>query len=233
MKVLISGGTKGIGNACLKGFLKIGYECIVVSREVPVDNRGDYEHIKCDFSDIGSVKKLCNMIKTKNIDILINNVGINEINDIENHSADSIQEMIQVNCLSHSNIISSCIPNMKRKKFGRIVNISSIWAQKSLKGRSIYSASKAYIEGLTQSLSCELGAHGIIINAVSPGFIETDLTNKNMSESVKSEIRKRCPLGRLGKPKEVADLVIFLASPRNTYITGTSVLIDGGYSKHG
>ena len=233
MKVLITGGSRGIGLATLKKFKQEGHKCTIVSRNKLGFELDNIQHLKVDLSSNESVSEACETILASEFDILINNAGINKIGTIDQHTPETIAEVIQVNSLSHIKIIQACVPHMKKQKFGRIVNISSIWSFKSRTGRSVYSASKSFLDGLTRALCCELGPHGILVNSVAPGFILTELTKANMDSDTLNTISGHCPAGRLGQPEEVASLVYYLGSNSNTYINGETILIDGGYSKHG
>ena len=118
---------------------------------------------------------------------------------------------------------------MKQRKFGRIVNISSIWGQKSKKGRTLYSSSKAALDALTRSLAIEFAPYNILINSVAPGYIETDMLKQYNTEEELSIIRDTIPMKRYGKKIEISELVKFLCSENNSYITGQILTIDGGY----
>ena len=119
---------------------------------------------------------------------------------------------------------------MQKKGFGRIVNISSVWSVVSRAGRISYSMSKAALNGMTRSLAVELSPYNILVNAVAPGYVLTDLTCQNNSETELETIRKTIPLQRLAEPQEIADIVAFLCSERNTYLTGQTLVVDGGFT---
>ena len=118
---------------------------------------------------------------------------------------------------------------MKERKWGRIINITSIWSQKSKEHRASYSASKFGLDGITAALSAELSEYGILSNSVSPGFIDTDMTRKILGESGMKDIEKQIPIKRLGNTREIAELVYWLTSESNSYISGQNVFIDGGF----
>ena len=119
---------------------------------------------------------------------------------------------------------------MKRKKFGRIVNISSIWGEKSKSGRSIYSTSKAALNALTRSFAVEFAEHNILVNSIAPGYIETDMMKQYNSEKELDIIKNSIPMKRFGKKTEISELVKFLCSEKNSYITGQILTIDGGFA---
>ena len=122
------------------------------------------------------------------------------------------------------------LSKLEKSKYPRIINVSSIWSIISKSRRSLYSSTKGAINSLTRSLSLELSKKNVLVNSVSPGFILTNLTKKSLSATDIIKIKKEIPLNRLGKPKEVADLIFYLGSEKNTYITGQNIVCDGGFS---
>ena len=134
-----------------------------------------------------------------------------------------------MNVIAPFKIISGVVEKMKQQKFGRIVNISSIWGQKSKKGRALYSSSKAALDALTRSLAIEFASYNVLINSVAPGYIETDMLKQCNTEEELSNIRDIIPMKRFGKKVEIAELVKFLCSENNSYITGQVLTIDGGF----
>ena len=137
----------------------------------------------------------------------------------------------RVNTYSPFKICQSVLPNMKKKKWGRIINISSIWGKISKEHRASYSSSKFGLDGITASLAAEVAKDCILVNSVSPGFIETELTNKILGHSGIKKMSSLVPMKRLGKPEEIAKLVIWLSSSENTYVSGQNILIDGGFNR--
>ncbi len=215
--VLLTGASRGIGEAIKKCLITSGGYNIISPKRRELDLCNDL-----------SIKKYIDNLKT-NIDILINNAGINNIEYIENVDTMTIQEMITVNLISPIKLIKSLIPDMKKNKFGRIINISSIWGIRSKEKRGLYSAAKFGINGITKALARELGTYNILVNSVCPGYVNTDLTKKNIPQAEQEKILKDIPLGRFAEPVEIAKLVEFLISENNTYITGQSLIIDGGF----
>jgi 3-oxoacyl-[acyl-carrier protein] reductase len=163
------------------------------------------------------------------IDILVNNAGINLIAAGEVVSDQNIEDTIQVNLVAPIRLIRGIVPRMIQNKYGRIVNISSILSLASKPGRLTYSASKAGLNSITKTLAVELAPCNILVNAVAPGYTNTELTKINNTKDEIEEIKKLIPLGRLAEPEEIAEIVYFLCSKANTYITGQVIFADGGF----
>lgn len=166
---------------------------------------------------------------TQPIDILINNAGINRLGSIDEISSADFEAVVQINLLGHFRLTQGLVKGMKARKYGRIVNISSIWSLVSRERRVAYSATKAAINGLTRAQALELAPYNILVNALAPGYVNTDLTKKNNTSVELEAIATQIPLGRLAEPSEIAECVAFLCSPKNSYITGQVIAIDGGY----
>lgn len=218
MKALITGASRGIGKVTAQKFINEGYEVYAPTRS------------ELDLADDISIEKYIEKYKDVKFDVIVNNAGINDINLIENITDNEIQNMFQVNLLGPIKLLRGFVNGMKQKNYGRIVNIGSIWAVVSKEGRSIYSATKNGIHGITNSLAIELAPYNILVNTVCPGFTLTELTKKNNSEREIATISKQIPMGRMAEPKEIAEVVYFLGSDFNTYITGQKIVVDGGYS---
>jgi 3-oxoacyl-[acyl-carrier protein] reductase len=181
-----------------------------------------------DLFSEASIDNYCSRLKCP-VDILINNAGINIPAKLEALTEENIDATLKVNLLAPLKISLKLLPRMIKNKYGRIVNIGSIWGLVTRPGRTAYTVTKAGLLGLTKSLAVELAPHNILVNYVAPGYVNTELTEKNNNKSQLREIKKKIPLGRLCEPGEVAELVSFLCSDKNTYITGQVIAIDGGY----
>lgn len=216
MKVLVTGGSRGIGKAIVDIYCENGYSVDAPSRE------------ELDLEKTDTVKFFIAAHEANGYDIIINNAGCNFINYIENTVESDIAQMMYVNLISPITLLRGFVPYMKEKKFGRIVNIGSIWGVIAKPGRSIYSATKHGIHGITSTLAAELAPYNILVNTVAPGQTLTELTLKNNSPEDICKMEKDIPLGRLAKPEEIAQAVFFLGNERNTYITGQQITVDGG-----
>lgn len=217
MNVFITGASRGIGKAIAEIFQGNGHNVFIPKRE-ELD-------LLNDLSIAEYIKK-----HEYDFDVIINNAGINEINLIEDVSDEEINTMMQVNALAPIKLIRGLIKKMKAQNYGRIINIGSIWAVVSKSGRMMYSAAKNAVHGVTNALAIELAPYNILINTVCPGFTATELTYKNNSKEEIENIEARIPLKRLAEPKEIAELIYFLCSDKNTYITGQKIVVDGGFT---
>ena len=214
---LITGASRGIGKSIKEVLSKDGIEIISPNRN------------ELDLSSSVSIDKFLSQTSA-DIDIIINNAGILKVGEHNEFSSDDFHEILQVNVVAPFKIISGFVEKMKIHSFGRIVNISSVWGQKSKKGRTLYSSSKAALDALTRSLAIEFASYNILINSVAPGYIETDMLKQCNTEEELSIIRDTIPMKRFGKKIEIAELVRFLSSEDNSYITGQVFTIDGGYT---
>jgi len=214
---LITGASRGIGKSIKEILSKDEIEIISPTRN------------ELDLSSSESIDKFLSQVSA-DIDIIINNAGILKVGEYNEFSSDDFHEILQVNVVAPFKIISGFVEKMKVQNFGRIINISSVWGQKSKKGRTLYSSSKAALDALTRSLAIEFASYNILINSVAPGYIETDMLKQCNTEDELSIIRDTIPMKRFGKKVEIAELVRFLSSEDNSYITGQVFTIDGGYT---
>jgi NAD(P)-dependent dehydrogenase (short-subunit alcohol dehydrogenase family) len=228
---LVTGGTRGIGRAIAQRIEADG-ACVWITGVAPRESGfGSMTYRAIDLSDRQATDRFAAEVERVGFDILVNNAGINTNNlfsAIRLEDYDSIQE---VNLRSALRLCQAVLPAMRRKRWGRIVNIASIFSVVSMEGRAAYSASKFGLDGLTAGLAAEVAPEGILANCVSPGFIETDLTRRCLGEDGIRELVARVPMGRLGQPSEVAALVAWLAGPENTFISGQNLVIDGGFTR--
>ena len=162
---------------------------------------------------------------------MVNNAGINRVNKFCEIPDVDIDEILQVNLVAPIKIMRHVLPHMISQSWGRIVNLGSIFSKVSKEYRAVYSASKFGIDGITASASAEFSRQGVLVNTISPGFIATELTEKVLGEAGMKSIVNTVPIGRLGQANEVAELVGWLVSSKNTFVTGQNVLIDGGFTR--
>ena len=235
---IVTGASRGIGEAIAKQLSSCGAKIILIARnsdqlvavkETIISNGGIAESIAGDVSNLNSISEIVtNTIdKWGRIDILVNNAGIARDNIIMRMKEDEWDSVMNINLKGCFNGIKSVARPMIKNKAGRIINITSVVGQIGNAGQSNYAASKAGIMGLTKSMAKELGSRNITVNAVAPGYITTDMTNE-LNDEVKEQLKSSIPLGRLGTPDDVANLVCFLASDEAGYITGQTFNVDGG-----
>jgi 3-oxoacyl-[acyl-carrier protein] reductase len=215
-RILVTGASKGIGKAV--------YELLSGSEEY------DVLAPPRDEMDLGSADSIDRYMREHGeIDILVNNAGINLLRPVNAIDERSISEMMAVNLEAPLRLITRVVPGMQQKRFGRIINISSIWGVRSKELRTLYSMTKFGLNGITKALARELGPYNVLINSVCPGFTNTELTQQNLPPAEQDEIRKTIPLGRFAEPGEIARFIRFLISEENTYLTGQVLVIDGGF----
>lgn len=214
--VLITGASKGIGKAIAD-----------LLSEQNIYHLLTPSHHDLDLSNRASIKNYCAQHPT--IDILINNAGINILGVVDSISDDDIDAMLGTNLIGPIALIREVAPSMKTAGSGKIINISSIWGIRSKENRTLYSATKFALNGVTKALSRELGEYNILVNSVCPGYVNTELTQKNVPSEEQQKIKATIPLGRFAEPPEIAKTVAFLISSDNTYITGQMIIIDGGF----
>ena len=232
--VLVTGATGGIGEAVCKK-LKENYNLIVVSRNKEKlinfmrDNKSIIKRLICDLKDSNQIKKMIEEIISTNlnIDILVNNAGVTDDSLFIRMNYQKWQNVIKTNLDSNFLLSSSISRLMIKKKWGRIINITSIVGHTGNLGQANYVASKSGITGMTKSIALELAKWNITVNCVSPGFIKTNMT-ENLNEEQKNAIISKIPLGMIGSPNDVANCVEFLASDESKYITGETIHVNGG-----
>lgn len=235
----ITGATRGIGKQIAITLAENGFDiCINYRKEneelTNTKNEIESNNVKClavqgDVSNFDDCKKMIEEIMSEfgKIDVLVNNAGITKDSLIMRMSKEDFDSVIDVNLAGTFNVTKNVVPHMMKARSGKIINISSVVGVAGNAGQTNYAASKAGIIGFTKSLAKEIGSRNIQVNAVAPGFIETQMTEV-LSDSVKEEISKAIPLKRMGSVKDVANVVNFLASENSSYITGQVINVDGG-----
>ena len=235
---IVTGASKGIGRSIAQKISQAGAHTVCVSRSKDVlmdiskkisDDGFSASYYVCDVSKINNFKELIDdtVLKYNKVDILINNAGITKDNLIMRMSESDWDKVIDVNLKGVFNGIKSVSRQMMKQKYGRIINISSIVGLIGNPGQANYAASKAGVIGLGKAISKELASRNITVNSIAPGYIETDMVD-NIQEEAKEALFKKIPLGRIGKPEEIAAAVLYLASDEASYITGQTIAIDGG-----
>lgn len=237
--VLITGASRGIGRAIAIAFAEKGAQVIVnykgnlaAAEEVKAiieKNGGLVEILQADVSQAEQVKKMLAHILKKygKIDVLVNNAGINCDTLIMRMKDEAWDKVIQTNLTAAFYCLREVTRPMLKQRSGRIINIASVVGLHGNVGQANYAAAKAGLIGLTKSAAQELAPRGIMVNAIAPGFIDTDMT-RQLPEQIQEKIKTQIPVGHWGEPVDVAQLAVFLASPQAAYITGQVIAVDGG-----
>ena len=228
--VFVTGATRGIGAAIAAGFRAAGAKVIGTGTHGAPPGSFD-EYFQADFSDIAQIRACAEYVLHLKPDVLINNAGINKNLPFVEIDPIVFQRIQQVNVFAPFSLCQAAIPAMKRRGWGRIVNICSIWGKIGKEHRASYSASKFALDGLTLSLAAEHAVDGILANCVAPGFTDTELTQKMLGEDGIRKILSAVPIRRMASVEEIATFVVWLGSPENSYITGQNIAIDGGFSR--
>ena len=237
---IITGASKGIGAAIAARLNELGYNLVLnyrsntSSMEELINNFANKETknviVKCDISNYEDAKNLIDEAYDNfgTVDVLINNAGITKDNILPLMTEDEFDQVIDTNLKGKVNSGKHIAKRRIKQKHGRIVNISSVVGLAGNAGQVNYAASKAGIIGMTKSIARELGKKNVLVNAIAPGFIQTEMTDK-IPEDTKNEMMKNITLQRLGRPSDIADAVEFLISDKASYITGQVLSVNGGY----
>ncbi len=239
---LVTGATRGIGRAITTALAAQGGTVIgtgtsdqgahQISTDLQAANlRG--EGMQLDVNDINSITEFQARVEKKYgaVSVLVNNAGISRNNLLMRIKDNEWEEMINTNLNSVFRLSKLFMRGMMKQRNGRIINISSVVGSVGNVGQTHYAAAKSAIVGFSKSLAMEIATRDVTVNVVAPGFIDTDMTN-SLNEKVQQNLLSNIPMGRMGTPEEVANVVVFLASPQSSYITGSTFYVDGGMLRH-
>jgi 3-oxoacyl-[acyl-carrier protein] reductase len=238
--VLITGGTRGIGAAIADIFAQAGANVIITGTsneslqkkvaDLKTKATGSVSGWVADLKKQESLDETCERIRSLNgLDVLVNNAGINRIHPIDEISTEDLDEISALNLRAPTILTRTAAPLMKQQRYGRILNIASIWSVITKPGRAMYTSSKFGLIGLTKASAVDLAPYNILVNALSPGFTMTDLTRSTLSEEEQKKIAQQVPMKRFAETVEMARVALFLCSDMNTYITGQNIVVDGGF----
>ena len=232
---LVTGSTRGIGRSIAEALAECGARVAIVGRdsakaqEVATQISPEARGFGCDVADVASVTALVSAVEAAfgSLDILVNNAGLTRDNIMLRLKDEDWDAVIDANLRGAFAATRAATRGMMKRRSGRIINIASVVGLVGNKGQSNYAASKAGLIGLTKAVAKEFASRNILVNAIAPGFIETDMTNA-MTPEARAALMGSIPLERLGSPRDVAAMVAFLASEHAGYITGQVLVVDGG-----
>ena len=214
---LVTGGSRGIGRAVVTRFEELGARVLAPTRA------------ELDLADAAAVEAYAAALDEP-VDVLVNNAGINPLAGIDELTDDALEEALMVNLTAPLRLCRALAPGMAARGYGRIVNVSSVWTVIGKARRLPYTVSKTGLNGLTRALAVELAPRGVLVNAVAPGIVATELTRQNNTPEQLAALVEQIPLGRLAEAEELAEVIAFLSSERNSYVTGQVLVCDGGLS---
>jgi len=229
-KALVTGGTRGIGFAVAELLVKKGYVVTVTGSKPDGKGPNGAEYLFCDFSDSKATEIFAQEVAGQGFSILVNNAGINKIGLVSDYPLNDFQIIQQVNVTTPFLLCRALVDGMRKKGYGRILNVTSVFGVVSKAGRAAYSASKFGLFGLTRALALELAKDNVLVNCLAPGFVDTELTRGILGEKGIQEMAAKVPMGRLAQPEEIAQYACFLVGEENTFMTGQNIIVDGGFT---
>jgi NAD(P)-dependent dehydrogenase (short-subunit alcohol dehydrogenase family) len=238
---LVTGGNKGLGKAMARGLAEAGADVVIASRHGDelkaalaeiLDGTGRKgEYVVTDVSNRDEVKSLARtaLDRMGRVDILVNNAGMNAPQAIDEITDETWDRVVEVNLNSVMALTRALVPQMKERKWGRVVHISSIMGQVSKERRNVYSATKAALIGMAKASALDLGPYNVTVNCIAPGPFLTDMPMSVLSDAEKKVFADRTALGRWAQPRELVGPVLMLCSDAGSYVTGQVLFVDGGY----
>jgi NAD(P)-dependent dehydrogenase (short-subunit alcohol dehydrogenase family) len=238
---LVTGGNKGLGKAMARGFAEAGADVVIASRhgdelkaalaDILAGTGRQGAYFVADMAVRGDADKLAKAALDRfgRVDILVNNAGMNAPQAIDAIDDATWDRVVEVNLSSVMALTRALVPQMKDRRWGRVVHVSSIMGQVSKERRNVYSATKAALIGMAKASALDLGPFGVTVNCVAPGPFLTDMPMSVLSDAEKQVFADRTALGRWGQPRELVGPVLMLCSEAGSYVTGQTLFVDGGY----
>lgn len=239
---LVTGGSKGLGKSMARGLAEMGADVVISSRhedelrpaldDIVRDTGRKGRFIVADMAKRGDVRKLAQtaLEQMGKIDILINNAGTNVPQPIDQIKDEDWDRVMEINLNSIMVLTRAIVPQMKARRWGRIIHISSVMGFVSKAGRNVYSVTKSGLIGFARATALDLGEHGITVNCLAPGPFLTDLPGKLLSAEEKANFARMTAMNRWGEPKELVGPALLLATEAGSYITGATLVVDGGFT---
>jgi NAD(P)-dependent dehydrogenase (short-subunit alcohol dehydrogenase family) len=235
--VVVTGGARGIGDAVIAAFLEQGAAAVSLDLGDPIEPRPRTRYMRCDITDRAAVEEAFAGIDADEgrVDVLVNNAGIQRVGLTEQIEPDLWRQVIEVHLFGAYHCSAAALRRMKPRRSGSIISIASVAGSLGLPGRGPYSAAKAALQSLTRVMAVEVAGVGIRVNAVAPGYTRTPLVEQGLRDGSLREdwMVGEVPLRRLATPTEIANVVRFLASEESSYITGQTIVVDGGWTIQG
>ena len=227
---VVTGGTRGIGRATAECLVEQGVSVLVTGTQAEAAVPAGCSYFAVNFESSAETAAFVSHLSAVQPAILVNNAGVTRPQAFSDIPLDEIERVHQVNLTAPIQLCQAVIPGMRERGWGRIVNVSSIWGVVSKAERATYSSTKGALNSMTRALAAEFSCDGILANSVAPGFIETDLLRSATTQADRQRLAEQVPQRRLGQPEEVGRFIAWLCSDDNSYISGQTLVIDGGYT---
>ena len=227
---VVTGGTRGIGRAIAERLAADGARVVVSGTKAGGEAPAGCTYEQADFLDPADTEAFARRIAGLEPDIVVNNAGLNRLAPFAEIADADFHRLHAVNVAAPMAVCRAVLPGMRARRFGRIVTVASIWSMASMEDRGSYSASKYGVVGLMAALAREVARDNVLVNCVSPGFVDTAMLRGMNDEAALAALVAKVPLGRLGRPEEIAALVAWLAGPESGFVTGQNIAVDGGFT---
>ncbi|TAK12825.1 MAG: SDR family oxidoreductase [Acidobacteria bacterium] len=229
-RALVTGGTRGIGEATAIVLRDAGFDVVTTGTAKTGSGPAGCRYVGVDLAKPANAEAFAAEMAAERFAVLVNNAGMNKVGPLEQYALSDLENVLNVNLIAPYVLCRALVPGMRAARYGRIVNITSIFGLVSKAGRSAYSASKFGLFGMTRALALEVAADNVLVNCVAPGFVDTDMTRRVLGDAGIAEMVRQVPMGRLATPEEIARFIAFLCGEDNSFMTGQTVVLDGGFT---